>query len=41
MIKLRRKHRALVYGSFELLARENGRLFAFIREEKESASSSR
>ena len=32
MIKLRRKHRALVYGSFELLAREDGRLFAFIRE---------
>ena len=32
MIKLRRRHRALVYGSFELLAREDRRLFAFIRE---------
>jgi oligo-1,6-glucosidase len=32
MIRLRKDHLALVYGSFELLAREDPRLFAFIRE---------
>jgi len=32
MIKFRKHHLALVYGSFELLAREDPRLFAFIRK---------
>jgi len=32
MIKFRKDHLALVYGSFELVAREDPRLFAFIRK---------
>lgn len=32
MIAFRKEHLALVYGSFELLAREDPRLFAFLRE---------
>jgi oligo-1,6-glucosidase len=32
MIAFRREHAALVYGSFKLLAREDPRLFAFLRE---------
>jgi oligo-1,6-glucosidase len=32
IIKFRREHKCLVYGSFELLAREDPRLFAFARE---------
>ena len=32
IIKFRREHKCLVYGSFELLAREEPRLFAFARE---------
>jgi oligo-1,6-glucosidase len=32
IIKFRKDHPALVYGSFELLAREDRRLFAFVRE---------
>jgi oligo-1,6-glucosidase len=32
MIRFRKEHLALVYGSFKLLAREDPRLFAFLRE---------
>ena len=32
MIRFRKEHLALVYGSFELLAREETRLLAFVRE---------
>jgi oligo-1,6-glucosidase len=32
MIAFRREHPVLVYGSFKLLAREDPRLFAFLRE---------